>query len=35
MVSVLGQGSLVPWLARRLGVGMRETELRAPYPQHG
>ncbi|HUR13076.1 MAG TPA: cation:proton antiporter [Mycobacteriales bacterium] len=35
MVSVLGQGSLVPWLARRLGVGMRAKELRAPYPQHG
>lgn len=35
MVSVVGQGSLVPWLARRLGVGMRDKQLRAPYPQPG
>jgi cell volume regulation protein A len=33
MVSVVGQGSLVPTLARRLGVGMRHRERREPYPQ--
>lgn len=33
LVSVVGQGSLVPTLARRLGVGMRAKERREPYPQ--
>jgi potassium/hydrogen antiporter len=33
LVSVLGQGSLVPTTARRLGVAMRAKERREPYPQ--
>jgi cell volume regulation protein A len=35
LVSVLLQGTAVPALARRLGVGIRDKELREPYPQHG
>ena len=35
LVSVLLQGTAVPSLARRLGVGIRDKELREPYPQHG
>lgn len=35
LVSVLLQGTAVPGLARRLGVGIRDRELREPYPQHG
>jgi cell volume regulation protein A len=35
LVSVLLQGTAVPTLARRLGVGIRDKELREPYPQHG
>lgn len=35
LVSVLLQGTAVPTLARRLGVGIRVKELREPYPQHG
>ena len=33
VVSVVGQGSLVPELARRCGVTMRAKELREAYPQ--
>lgn len=35
LVSVVGQGSLVPTVAGRLGVGMRPRERREPYPQEG
>jgi len=35
LVSVLLQGTAVPALARRLGGGIRDKELREPYPQHG
>jgi cell volume regulation protein A len=35
LASVVGQGSLVPTMARRFGVGMRAKERREPYPQEG